>query len=316
MRVHYSLDEIPPIKRPVLTLGTFDGVHLGHQEIIQFLKKTAKKVSGETVLFTFHPHPRMVLHPDDHGLQLIQSIDERIHHLRQAGIDHLILIPFTEEFARQTATEFVRNILVNLLKVHTLTIGYNHHFGRNREGSLDLLNELAPVYGFDVIEIPAVRQDEKSISSTKIREAIKSGDIKTANRFLGRNFGFSGLIVKGDQLGSTIGYPTANLKTPEPLQITPDVGVFAVKIRLNGLIYDGMMNIGNRPTVSDSGEKRLEVHIFDFDGDLYGLIIDVFFVDRIREEKAFSSLDDLKEQLKKDEINCRRILEHSAVHIG
>lgn len=314
MKVYKSLDEIPPIHNPVITLGTFDGVHLGHQSILNHLKATAQRIKGETVVFTFHPHPRIALYPDDHGLELIQSLDERIKKLAQFGIDHLILFPFTKEFSRLTATEFVRNILVNQLHIHTLTIGYNHHFGRNREGSLELLQELAPLYNFKVEEIPAFLESEKSVSSTKIREAIHAGDIELANRFLGSIYNFEGVVVEGDKLGNTIGFPTANINI-DKIQLIPLKGVFAVRVKYNNQFYDGMMNIGKRPTIAADGERRVEINLFEFSENIYGENLVVYLIDRIREEETFNSLNALKAQLKKDEINCRNILSSMAINI-
>jgi riboflavin kinase/FMN adenylyltransferase len=315
LKVYYSLEEVPPIKNPVITLGTFDGVHLGHQKIIDFLNKSAKRVNGESVLFTFHPHPRTVLHPDDHNLELIQNIDKRIQRLEEAGIKHLILHPFTIDFSRMTATEFVRNILVNQLNVKVMTIGYNHHFGKNREGDIELLRELSPVYNFEVEEIPAFRQNDLSISSTKIRNAIKTGDIKTANAFLGTPFSFSGKVIEGDQIGGELGYPTANIGEIADIQITPASGAYAVKAKINSDSFDGMMNIGTRPTVTNSKEQRIEVHLFDFKGDLYGKDIEVILIDKIRDERSFDNRDELINQLGKDEVNCRRILDRTHIRI-
>lgn len=313
MRVYYSIDEIPPIKNPVVTLGTFDGVHLGHQEIIAFLNESAQTIDGETVLFTFHPHPRMVLHPDDHGMKLIQSIEDRIAKLTSYGIDHLILFPFSIDFSRLTATEFVRDILVNKINVKLMTIGYNHHFGRNREGNLELLRELGVVYDFDVQEIPAFRQEEISISSTKIRNAVSNGDILKANNYLGEKYSFEGTVTKGDQIGTKIGYPTANIKPLFEHQLLPKEGVYAVKVIFEDKTYGGMMNIGTRPTVTASKEQRIEVNLFDFNADLYNKELRIIVHDRIREEQSFESLDALKAQLKNDKISCLHILDHTAI---
>ncbi len=299
----------------MLTIGTFDGVHLGHQSILSHLKNTAQKIGGETVVFTFHPHPRIALNPDDHGLELIQELDDRIKKLERMGIDHLILFPFTKEFSRLSATEFVRNILVNQLHIHTLTIGYNHHFGRNREGSIDLLNELAPIYGFFVDEIPAFVESEKSVSSTKIREAISAGDVQQAQAFLGEVYHFAGIVVEGDKIGNKIGFPTANINVSK-LQLIPKKGVFAVKVKFNGQIIEGMMNIGNRPTISENGERRVEIHLFDFSENIYGKNLVVYLIDRVREEKNFKSIEALTEQLKQDETRCRHILQQSSVVVG
>lgn len=311
MNVYYSVDEIPPIKNVVLTIGTFDGVHLGHQEIIAFLKESADKVAGETVLFTFHPHPRMVLHPNDHGMQLIQSIEERMKKLEAFGIDHLILFPFSVEFSRLSPTEFVRDILVNKINVHTMTIEYNHHFGRNREGNLELLKELGAAYDFAVQEIPAFQDEDVKISSTKIRNAILEGEVSKANRFLGEPFFFEGTVVKGEQLGTKIGYPTANIRTKGENQIIPKQGVYAVQAIINGTAYGGMMNIGTRPTVSESNETKIEVNLFDFDQSIYDETIMIKVLNWVRSEKTFESLEGLKEQLKNDKTACLHILGHS-----
>lgn len=315
LKVYYSLDDVPLIKNPVLTLGTFDGVHSGHQQIIDFLNKSAERINGETVLFTFHPHPRIVLHPDDHNLELIQDIDRRIERLEEAGIDHLILFPFSKEFSRMSATEFVRDILVNKLNVKLMTIGYNHHFGRNREGNIKLLNELGPIYDFEVQEIPAFRYDEISVSSTKTRKAIKSGDIKTANHYLGRPFRFKGKVVKGNQIGREIGFPTANLSDLAETQIIPESGVFAVKCKVSGIVYDGMMNIGIRPTINSKSEKRIEINIFEFDQDIYGEEMEVYLIDKVRDENTFNGIEELREQLMKDEISCKNIFGKSTVNL-
>ena len=315
MKVYYSLEEVPLIKNPVLTLGTYDGVHTGHQKIIDFLNKSAARIGGETVLFTFHPHPRMVLHPEDHNLELIQNVDRRIERLEEAGIDHLILFPFTKEFSRIGATEFVRNILVNQLNVKLLTIGYDHHFGRNREGNIQLLKELAPVYNFEVEEIPAFQLEEVNVSSTKIRRAIQNGDMETANLYLGRPFRFTGTVVEGDKIGNTIGYPTANLGQIETTQIIPKLGAYTVQARINGEIYPGMMNIGYRPTVSLGKERRIEVHLFDFDQNIYGLKIEVYVLKRIREEKNFNNIEELKSQLEKDALESRYYISNTSAAI-
>jgi riboflavin kinase/FMN adenylyltransferase len=315
LKVYYSLEEVPTIKNPVLTLGTYDGVHIGHQQIIDFLSKSAKRIDGETVLFTFHPHPRMVLYPDDHNLELIQDMGRRIECLEEAGIDHLILVPFTKEFSRQSAIEFVRNTLVNSLQVKLLTIGYNHHFGRNREGNIDLLRELSAIYNFEVEEIPAFKLEEVSVSSTKIRNAIKAGEIEKANSYLGHVFRFKGTVIHGDKIGTQLGYPTANIGEIEATQLTPAAGVYAVKTKVADQFFQGMLNIGTRPTVSASNEQRIEVHIFDFSKDIYGSEIELYFIDKIRDEKSFKSKEDLIEQLGKDEVNCKRIFDKSTVRL-
>jgi riboflavin kinase/FMN adenylyltransferase len=308
MKVYYSIDEVPEIKNAVLTLGTFDGVHLGHQEIINFLIKSAQSLDGETVLFTLYPHPRIVLNPTDHGMTLIQSIDERIKKLERFGIDHLILYPFSVDFSRLSATEFVRDILVNKINVKLMTIGYNHHFGRNREGNLELLKELGVTYDFAVQEIPAYSKSDIKISSTKIRNAIKEGDIIKANEFLGEPFKFEGKVMYGDQIGTKIGFPTANIAPTNENQVIPQNGVYAVKVKIQNKSYGGMMNIGTRPTVENSNEHRIEVNLFDFDEMIYGQEVSVSVFNRIRSEQSFESLEALKEQLEHDKAACHHIL--------
>ncbi len=235
--------------------------------------------------------------------------------LEEFGLDHLIMYPFTKEFSRLTATEFIRDIMVNELSVKMMTIGYNHHFGRNREGSIELLMELGHLYDFVVKELPAYRHDEISISSTKIRAAVADGNLKLANEYLGRNFGFRGEVIKGNRLGSKIGYPTANIKPLEEFQLIPKIGVYAVKAKIGGIVYDGMCNIGHRPTVSIDGERRIELNIFNFDQSIYGAKIELYFIDHIRDEQEFADVEALKNQLKKDEEQSRIILGHNSTSV-
>lgn len=303
------MGEIPEIKNPVLTIGTFDGVHLGHQEIITLLKQSAAEINGETILFTFHPHPRMVLHPDDHGMKLIQSIEDRIKKLERFGIDHLILFPFTKEFSRMSATAFVRDILVNKINVRRMTIGYNHHFGRNREGNLALLRELGMIYDFDVQEIEAIQQNEINVSSTKIRHAIEAGEIEKTSNYLGEPFQFVGEVVHGEHLGTKIGFPTANITLLNKHQIIPIRGAYAVFINYAGKRWRGMMNIGIRPTVSDAEELKIEIHIFDFDAQIYGEQLRIEVIERLRGEYEFGSIDELKNQLADDKLKSITILD-------
>jgi len=308
VNIYTELSEIQSIKKPVLTIGTYDGVHLGHQKILDFLKQKAEQEKGESVVFTFYPHPRMVLFPDDHNLELLQTIDERIDKLSKLGIDHLIVFPFTKEFSRLSAVEFVRDILVNEINIHTLVIGYDHQFGRNREGSKHVLYELAPIYNFNIVEIPAFLKDEIKISSTKIRNALKKGEVQIANKYLGENYSIKGIVVHGDKIGADIGFPTANIQVKEDYKLIPENGVYAVKVFVNDCEFSAMLNIGIRPTISGNGEKRIEVHIFDFNKNIYDSKIKVEFVKRIRNEKTFTNLEELKKQLTIDESKCRTIL--------
>jgi len=305
MNIFQGFDQIKSIKNPVLTIGTFDGVHLGHQKIINQLNKEAEKIGGESVLFTFYPHPRMVLYPESHGLKLIQTQAEKVDKLRRMGLQNAIVYPFTLEFSRLTALEFVRDFLVNKLNVKKLVIGYDHQFGKNREGSIKFLLEVCETYGFEVIEIAAHEIDEVNVSSTKIRNAIKSGDIETANSFLGEPFQLQGVVVKGQSLGRELGFPTANLDLQSDIKLIPASGVYAVKVDLDGVFYDGMMNLGTRPTIDDETATNIEIHLFDFSGDIYGKMLTVQLLSRFRDVIKFDSIEALKTQLAKDETTIR-----------
>jgi riboflavin kinase/FMN adenylyltransferase len=300
VKIYHSIEEFKKIENAVVTTGTFDGVHIGHLKIINRLREIAADVKGETVLLTFFPHPRMVLFSDN-DLKLISTKNEKIALLEQAGIDHLIIHPFSREFSRLSSVEFVRDILVNKIGTSRLVIGYNHHFGRNREGSFEHLNEYGPMYGFQVEEICAQDIDEVSVSSTKIRKALDEGHITIAREYLTHDFSLTGIVVKGDHLGHQIGFPTANIKVVDSHKLVPANGVYAVRALIHDKEYKGMLNIGVRPTV-DGTEKTIEVHIIGFDEDIYGEELTVLFDDWIRDEQKFDSLDELKTQLEKDKI--------------
>lgn len=308
VKVFNGFDSILEIKNPVLTIGTFDGVHIGHQKIIERLNEEAVKIDGESVLFTFYPHPRMVLFPEGHGLKLIQTQAEKIEKLRKCGLQNVIVFPFTKEFSRLTAIEFVRDYLVNKLNVKKLVIGYDHQFGKNREGSLEFLKDISETYGYEVIEIPAQDIDEVNVSSTKIRNALLNGDVETANSFLGECFELTGTVVKGNQIGTELGFPTANIQVNSELKLIPGNGVYAVKVRLeDGSLVNGMLNIGTRPTIETTQYIRIEVHLFDTSLDLYGQNLTVRFLKRVRDEKRFEDKESLINQLKNDEITVRNI---------
>ncbi len=307
MKIFRDLSSIRQIPHPVLTIGTFDGVHKGHQKIIDQLNNEAKKINGESVLLTFDPHPRMVLYPQTHGLQLIQTQDEKLEKLNRMGLQNVIIYPFTFEFSRLTATEFIRDIIVNQLHVKKLVIGYDHQFGRNREGSIEFLKEIADTYSLDVIEIPAQIIEDSNVSSTKIREALRNGNIGLASSYLGEFYTLKGTVVHGNALGRTIGFPTANLNIDDATKLIPSHGVYAVQIERDGIWYDGMMNIGYRPTISNSTGQTLEVHIFDFSEDLYGTMLTVSFITKLRDEVKFDGVDQLKQQLKQDEETIRAL---------
>jgi len=307
MKVFNGFENLEEIPNPVLTIGTFDGVHIGHQKIIEQLNEEAEKNGGESVLFTFYPHPRMVLYPESHGLKLIQTQVEKVDKLRRMGLQNLIIHPFSKEFSRLTAIEFVRDYLVNRLHVKKLVIGYDHQFGKNREGSISFLKEVCETYGFEVIEIHAQEIDEVNISSTKIRKAIENGEMKLANSYLGEPFEFFGKVIEGQAIGRDLGYPTANIDIESDIKLIPKSGVYAANVLLpDGSIKEAMMNIGVRPSIGIAvNSTSIEVHILDFEGDLYGEHVTVQLLKRFRSEIKFDSLFELKEQLHQDEKDIR-----------
>jgi len=306
MRIFKGFEQISDIPNPVLTIGTFDGVHVGHQKIIRQLNEEAARIGGESVLFTFYPHPRMVLYPENHGLKLIQTQVEKIDKLRRIGLQNVIVHPFTREFSRLTALEFVRDYLVNILHVKKLVIGYDHQFGKNREGSLQFLLDVCDTYGFEVIEIAVQEIEEVNVSSTKIRQAILQGDMDLASSYLGEPYELFGRVVQGEALGRRLGFPTANVDVESEIKLIPRSGVYAVNVLLNsGSIYEGMMNIGERPTVTSDQKTSIEIHLFDFKGDLYGQAITVQLLSRFRDEIQFGSIEELIQQLHQDEKDIR-----------
>lgn len=306
LRIYYGLDGIN-IPNPVVTIGTFDGVHLGHQKIIDRLTLESEMINGESVLFTFDPHPRMILSANPLDIKLLQTMDEKMDKLDRSGLKNLIVFPFDKAFSQLSALDFVKEILVIKLKIKKLVIGYDHHFGKNREGNIDFLREASDRFNFEVIEIPAHEIDEANISSTRIRRAIDSGDVQKATRYLGEPFSLHARVVEGQRIGRTIGYPTANLSVINPQKIIPAPGVYAVSCILDGVEIKGMMNIGIRPTVSSDNKVQFEVHLFDFDEEIYGKMIRVQFIARIRDERKFETLQELKNQILCDEKDIRSL---------
>ncbi|MFO7822885.1 MAG: bifunctional riboflavin kinase/FAD synthetase [Cyclobacterium sp.] len=299
MKIYKSLADLPQFKDPVVTIGTFDGVHLGHQKILKRVKEFARKIKGETVLVSFWPHPRMVLFPNSHGIQLLNTFDEKADLLETFGIDHLISIPFTAEFSEMTSDDFIQEILVNKIKTKKLVIGYDHRFGKDRAGGFEHLKARQERYKFDLEEIPRQDIDDIGISSTKIRKALNTGNIGIANEFLGRPYQLEGTVVEGDKIGRTIGFPTANILVEEADKLVPADAAYLVKVEIEEESFAGMLNIGNRPTVSGS-KKSIEVHILDFQKEIYGKNIRIMFLDFLRAQKKFANLIDLKTQLEKD----------------
>lgn len=309
MKIHHSLDNFDA-RSPVVTIGTFDGLHKGHQVILERLKNLAAKINGETVVFTFYPHPRVVTSPNEDSLRLLTTKDEKTELFRKYGIDHLIIYPFDKAFASLTYTEFVEDILVKRIGTKCLVVGYDHKFGKNREGGFEYLKECAKKYNFSIEKMDALTSGEgENISSTKIRAALQEGDIKTANHYFGHEFTLHGTVVEGKQLGRKMGFPTANIESSDKHKIIPGYGVYAVKVEFDGNTFNGMLNIGTRPTFNKNADNRsIEVNIFDFSADIYGKKLTLCFVDKIRDEKKFPGIESLIEQLKKDRESALKIL--------
>jgi riboflavin kinase / FMN adenylyltransferase len=307
MRLFKTLDHLPEFENAIVTIGTFDGVHLGHQKLIERINNLARTHHGESVLITFHPHPRFVVNPDDKTLKLINTLEEKIQLLGNYKIDNLVVVPFTQAFSQQPAIEYVKNFLVDHFHPHTIVIGYDHHFGRNRSGNIHLLREYESVFGYRVEEISKETLEDIDISSTKIRKALSEGNVKIAGELMGHHYFLSGFVVKGDQNGRKMGFPTANIQLPVHYKLIPKNGVYAVKVKVADSLYNGMLNIGYRPTFEGSN-KSIEVHIFEFDSNIYGEEIQVQFIDFIREEQKFSSMEALKNQLNIDALSVKNIL--------
>lgn len=307
MRIYHNLDDFSPVRNAVVTSGTFDGVHVGHQKILSRLTEVAKKNSGETVVITFWPHPRLVLYPNDTDLKLLNTFEEKAELIKAQGIQHLLRIPFTKEFSQQSSEEFITNILVDKIGTKKLVIGYDHHFGKNREGSFEQLKLNGPKYGFDVEEISRQDVDHVVVSSTKIRRALETADLETATHLLGRPYGITGRVVKGDKIGRLMGFPTANLEIDSKHKLVPADGIYAVTVSHEHTVFGGMLYIGYRPTI-DGAKKSIEVNIFDFDKDIYGESLSIKFHQLIRGDSKFNDLEELKEQLKRDKDQALSIL--------
>ena len=303
MKVFDSTHSIIKLKRPIITLGTYDGVHVGHRMILTQLIQKAAEASKDSMLITFDPHPRQALGLGE--VSLLSTLDEKIELLAKTGLDYLLVLPFTKDLSSQSATEFINRVLIEQLNISEIILGYDHKFGHNREGDVHLLANILGKTGRLVTEIPAQDVDEIIVSSTKIRTALVQGDLETANRLLGYQYQIQGKVVAGNQLGRTIGFPTANIEPTTPSKLIPGDGVYAVKFRVNERPYLGMMNIGIRPTVSNSTHRVIEVHVLDFNADIYGEFVRITVCKRIRGEQVFSGLEALTEQLKKDEVDSR-----------
>jgi riboflavin kinase/FMN adenylyltransferase len=300
MKIHYAIDTLPPHVKTWVTMGTFDGLHLGHRSILLEMQRKAQEQHAQTVVLSFDPHPKKVLFPDSEPLPQIQSLEEKALVLEEWGIDHLVLLPFTLELAQLSATDFVRNIIVQGLHAAGVYIGYDHRFGKNRIGDIHLMAQLGDVHGFEVKQMEAYAPDGVQVSSTKIRQALLSGDIVQANKMLGRPFVLQGEVIKGQQLGSKIGFPTANITVQGTDKLIPKWGVYAAILNWNNMQYAVALNVGYRPTVSSTIQLHVEGHILDFDQDIYGKCITLELHQRLRDEKKMNGLEDLVAQITKD----------------
>lgn len=309
MEIIHSLSNYHHTEKTIVTIGTFDGVHIGHQKIIEQVVETSKRLGKKSALLTFFPHPRMVLQKDA-SIELINTIDERAYLLSRTGLDYLIIHPFSIEFSRLTALDFVRKVLINQLNTSKLIIGYDHHFGKNREGNIEELSEYSHLYNFEVEEIPAQDVNDVAVSSTKIRKALSEKNIKTANKYLGYHFMLNGIVVNGKQLGGKIGFPTANLSIKEDYKLIPKTGVYVVQSKIDNHTVSGMMNIGFRPTL-EGKHQTIEVHFFDFNKDLYNQNLTIEILYFLRDEEKFDSVEKLIVQLKEDKKTALYYIENN-----
>ncbi|MBN2637542.1 MAG: bifunctional riboflavin kinase/FAD synthetase [Bacteroidales bacterium] len=307
MKVYNCIKDFKSTGNTIVTIGTFDGVHLGHQAIFHKMKEEAEKINGSTVLITFSPHPRMVLQKDSQDLKFINTYQKKLERIEKSGIDHLVVIHFTKEFANNSSEDFIADYVVKYIRPQMVVIGYDHHFGKNREGNIELLERIKDKYNFGVIQVPPYFVDEKPVSSTRIRKLLQKGNVREANKMLGYEYALMGKVVRGNAIGRTIGFPTANIETPQEFKLIAANGVYACRTLIKGKLYKGMGNIGVRPTI-DHGELTIEINIFDFNEDIYDETITILFVDRLRDEKKFKSLDALKEQLGKDRTHSIKLL--------
>ncbi|MFC6999336.1 bifunctional riboflavin kinase/FAD synthetase [Rufibacter roseus] len=308
MKVIRELNQFPSLPHAVVTSGTFDGVHVGHQQILSRLTESASQNNGQSVVITYWPHPRTVLNPADDSLRLLSTIEERIEALEKYGVDFLLILTFTKEFAQWSSEDYIQKILIDTLRTKKLVIGYDHRFGKNREGGFDYLQQNANRYGFEVEEIPRQDVDAVGVSSSKIRTALENGDLETATKYLGRPYSLTGTVVKGRQLGRTIGFPTANIQVAEKLKQIPAQGVYAVLVQTPQGQHKGMLNIGTNPTVVEGGAQTIEVYLFNFSGDLYDKEIMVQFISYMRPELKFNKLEDMVQQLYLDKEKALQLL--------
>lgn len=308
MKVYRGINALPEFINPVVTIGTFDGVHAGHRVIIERIRKRAAEINGQSILITFEPHPRLVLGTQTSPLNLLTTLDEKIELLQQLGIDFLVVVPFTKEFASMSADDYIEDFLINHFRPHTFVIGYDHHFGNHRSGNFKMLEQVKDKFGFQLEEIPVEEIEQVAVSSTKIRQALLVGKIQIANEYLCAPYRLQGKVVHGDKRGRLIGFPTANLIAEDSYKLIPAIGVYAVRATVQQKIFKGMMNIGFCPTVHEQGNLSLEVHLFNFDDSIYDTKMDVFFIDKIRDEQKFDTIEMLVKQLHQDKQNALTML--------
>ena len=308
MKIYNNFSDFVKVPNAIVTIGTFDGVHLGHQAILKDMVKTAKEIGGETVVITFYPHPRQVLNINAANLRFITTQEEKLQLLEKSGVDNVVVVNFTKEFSRVSSEDFIRDYIIEHINPVKLVIGYDHHFGNNRMGDFSLLSEMQNKYNFKVQRIEAHDVENIAVSSTKIRHSLQQGDVNRANALLGYQFSYIGKVVSGNKIGREIGYRTANIEVEKEFRLIETSGVYATYVDYEGKEYKSMTYIGKKPTINNDEVENIEVHLFDFDGDLYDKEIKVRFVKRIRGEQKFESLDALKKQLQLDEKNIREIL--------
>lgn len=308
MKIYNHFSEFKKLKNAVVTIGTFDGVHYGHQKIIRRLCELAKSTCGESVILTFFPHPRLIIDPENHHLKMINTIEEKGKILASLGVDHLIITPFTRDFSNLSPAEYIQQILIDTIGVKSLIVGYDHRFGKDRQGGMADLQEFASIYGFAIEEIPEQDINDVAVSSTKIRTALLEGDVALASSYLGYNFSIHGRVIKGDKIGRTIGFPTANIFVEETYKLIPSDGIYAVTVELNDTTYKGMAYIGQRPTINGM-TRNIEVNIFDFNKEIYGQSITMNFLKFLRHDLKFTGLEALKDQLHKDKLSTLKFFD-------
>lgn len=302
IKIYNHLSEFKKLNNAVVTIGTFDGVHYGHQKIVKRLVERAKATGGESVILTFFPHPRLILDPENQDLKMINTIDQKAEILDSLGVDHLIIIPFTRDFSNLSAHEYIQQVLVETLGTKYIIVGYDHRFGKDRKGGMAELEQYANSYGYQIEVIPEQDINDVAVSSTQIRKALLNGDVALASKFLGYNFSLKGRVIKGDKIGRTIGFPTANIFIEETYKLIPSDGIYAVSLKMDTKTFRGMAYIGQRPTINGM-TRNIEVNIFDFNKEIYGQTITMYFLEFLRHDVKFTGLEALKEQLKTDKEN-------------